>query len=410
MGNGSQRLAILSQDLSQPGNGVRSVVAFLRQVAIEAGYEVDLLSAATSSSDPASLRLTAPGSWWRGPLRVERRDEALPHDHFGARLGELEFERYRPRRELTRRLDEASVVQVVAGTPAWAKLTRDTRAPVALQLASLARVERASALAAQRGLRRLWTAAMTAATARAERQALARSDLVLVENRAMVARLGSTGAAGRIRLAPPGTDVHRFRPAGEPGPGYWLSVARYADPRKNVRLLFRAYSAAKAQRGDLPKLVLAGSSGPSTGDLEVAAELGIAADLELRGNIADAALPALYQGASLFLLSSNEEGWGLVMVEAMASGLPVVATQSDGAAEIVREGETGYLVPIGDSEALAARALALHEQPEVARRMGAAARRVAEEELSLEVCGRRFVEAWRDLARAGPRMLRGGRR
>lgn len=60
MGNGSQRLAILSQDLSQPGNGVRSVVAFLRQVAIEAGYEVDLLSAATSSSDPASLRLTAP--------------------------------------------------------------------------------------------------------------------------------------------------------------------------------------------------------------------------------------------------------------------------------------------------------------------------------------------------------------
>mgnify|MGYP002682752472 CR=1 FL=1 len=61
-------------------------------------------------------------------------------------------------------------------------------------------------------------------------------------------------------------------------------------------------------------------------------------------------------------------------------------------------------------QALAARALALHEQPEVARRMGAAARRVAEEELSLEVCGRRFVEAWRDLARAGPRMLRGGRR
>ncbi|MEO7793153.1 MAG: glycosyltransferase [Thermoanaerobaculia bacterium] len=403
MGDQGQRLAILSQDLSQPGNGVRSVVIFLHRVAIEAGFEVDLLSAATSSRDPASLRLLAPSTWLSGPQMVECEDPLLPaYRHSGASFTELEFRRYRPRRELTRRLDDCALVQVVAGTPAWANLARDARAPVALQLASTARVERASALAAQRGLRRLWSAAMTTATASLERRALARSSLVLVENRAMAARLASTGAAGRIRLAPPGTDTERFRPAEAAGPGYWLSVARFADPRKNVQLLFRGYAAAKALRGDLPKLVLAGSSDPSPRDLEVAAELGIAADLDLRGGVPEETLPALYRGASLFLLSSNEEGWGLVLVEAMASGLPVVATRSDGAAEIVREGETGHLVPIGDAEALAARSLALHAHPEVARRMGAAARRVAEEELSLVVCGRRFVEAWRDLARPGP--------
>jgi glycosyltransferase involved in cell wall biosynthesis len=171
-----------------------------------------------------------------------------------------------------------------------------------------------------------------------------------------------------------------------------------------VRLLFRAYAAAKSLRGGLPRLVLAGSSGPSADDMAVAQDLGIAQDLELRGPVSEEALPALYQGASLFLLPSDEEGWGLVLVEAMASGLPVVATRTAGAADVVREGETGHLVPIGDSEALAARAVDLHDRPELARRMGVEGRRVAEEQLSEDACGRRFVDAWQMLLEGrGPR-------
>jgi glycosyltransferase involved in cell wall biosynthesis len=396
-----KRLAILSQDLSQPGNGVRSVVAFLDRVASEAGYDVELLSAATSARDPASLRLAAPGSWLSGPRTVARRAPPLPHDHFGARFGELEFQRYRPSAGLTRRLNRCDLIQVVAGTPVWANLARDARAPVALQVASLARVERATALATARAPRRWWTAAMTALNAGGEQRALARSDLVLVENRAMASWLASGPAAGRVVRAPPGVDVRRFHPAAAPGAGYWLSVARFADPRKNLRLLLRAYAAAKAQRAGLPKLVLAGSSGPTARDLALAQELGIAGDLELRGEVREDALAELYRGAALFLLSSDEEGWGLVLAEAMASGLPVVATRSHGAAEIVREGATGHLVPIGDAFALATCALGLHDDPERAGRMGAEGRRVAEAALSLEACGRRFVEAWSALLAHG---------
>jgi glycosyltransferase involved in cell wall biosynthesis len=250
---------------------------------------------------------------------------------------------------------------------------------------------------------------MTALNAREEQRALGRADLVLVENRAMAARLESSPAAGRVVLAPPGIDVRRFQPAAGPREGYWLSVARFGDPRKNVRLLFRAYAAAKSLRGGLPRLVLAGSSGPSADDMAVAQDLGIAQDLELRGPVSEEALPALYQGASLFLLPSDEEGWGLVLVEAMASGLPVVATRTAGAADVVREGETGRLVPVGDSEALAARAVDLHDRPELARRMGVEARRVAEEQLSEDACGRRFVDAWRMLIEGrGPRGTAGG--
>ncbi len=402
------RLAILSQDLSQPGNGVRSVVGFLHRVASEAGFAVDLLSASTSSRDPASVLLHAPRSWLRGPRVIERPEPPLPHVHYGARLGELEFQRYRPRQELTRRLERSDLVQVVAGTPVWANLARHARVPVALQVASLSRLERESALATERGLRRIWTAAMTTVNSGGEVRALRRADLVQVENRILAARLEQGPAAGRIVLAPPGVDVERFRPASGSVDGYWLSVARFADPRKNAALLFRAYAAAKALRPGLPRLVLAGSSGPTDADLELARRLGIGADLELRGAIAEAELPALYQGAALFLLASNEEGWGLVLVEAMASGLPVVATRTHGAAEIVRDGETGFLVPTGDSAALAARAVELFDRPEVARRWGDAGRALAQRDYSHEACGRRFVDGWKSLLERGPRRFGAG--
>jgi glycosyltransferase involved in cell wall biosynthesis len=397
------RLALLTHDVSQTRAGVRSVVAFLHRVAVDAGFEVELLSAATTSRDEASVRILSPASWIRAPRLVTRADAELgSYVHSGASFAELEFRRYRPRRALTRLLDRCALIQVVAGIPAWGSLARDARAPVALQCASLVRLERASALGRQRGARRAFGAAMASLAAREEERALARADLVLVENRVIARRLESGPAAGRVALAPPGVDVRRFRPAAAaPRDGYWLSVARFADPRKNVRLLFRAYAVAKSRGVRLPRLVLAGSSGPSAADMAVAHDLGIGGDVDVRGAVSEDALPALYQGASLFLLPSDEEGWGLVLAEAMASGLPVVATRSDGAAEIVREEETGLLAPVGDHEALAARALEVLARPDAGRGMGAAGRRAAEERLSEEACGRRFVDAWRTLLATG---------
>jgi glycosyltransferase involved in cell wall biosynthesis len=81
-----------------------------------------------------------------------------------------------------------------------------------------------------------------------------------------------------------------------------------------------------------------------------------------------------YDRASIFCLPTRREAYGIVFLEALAHGLPVVATRVGALPELVSEGETGYLVDVGDVDALAARLKALLDDPERCRRFGFAAR------------------------------------
>jgi glycosyltransferase involved in cell wall biosynthesis len=84
------------------------------------------------------------------------------------------------------------------------------------------------------------------------------------------------------------------------------------------------------------------------------------------------------------VLSSKAEGFSNSILEYMAAARPVVVTDVGGAREVVIEGETGHLVPSGDDAAMAARLIGLMCEPEKARAMGAAGRRVVEEKFSCE--------------------------
>ena len=83
-----------------------------------------------------------------------------------------------------------------------------------------------------------------------------------------------------------------------------------------------------------------------------------------------------YDRASVFCLPTRREAYGIAFLEALAHGLPVVATRVGALPELVSEGETGYLVDVGDVDALASRLTALLDDPETCRRLGLAARRV----------------------------------
>lgn len=129
---------------------------------------------------------------------------------------------------------------------------------------------------------------------------------------------------------------------------------------------------------------------------EEARELGIADRVTFTGHRSDAR--ALLAGLDVFVLPSWIEGMPIVVLEAMAAGKPVVATRVGGTAELVVDGETGVLVQPRDPDALAAAIWELLDDPERARRLGAAGRRRVEERFSEEAMTRRILEVYDELA------------
>ena len=99
----------------------------------------------------------------------------------------------------------------------------------------------------------------------------------------------------------------------------------------------------------------------------------------------------------VFVLSSVTEGISLTLLEAMASGLPVVVTNVGGNPEVVVDGETGFLVPPKNPEKMAEAIITLLKNKELAKKMGVAGRKRVEEKFSLERMVREYEEIYRNL-------------
>jgi len=386
------------------GGGVSAVARFLVDVLDASGrYEPALISLALSSVDPTSVCLRRPRSWLRGIQVEERQAFGRGCRHVGAFISDVETQRYRPRRRLTEILNSFDLIQVVCGSPAWAYVAHAARPPVAVQMATLVRHERESALREDRGSLGVWRRAMTHLTGRYERS-LSHVRVFFVESRHMQqAMRGRLSDAQLLVFAPPGVDTELFNPVSGNGGSdpYVLSVGRFADPRKNVALLFRAYHRLRATMDHAPRLILAGRSPPSQAAWRLSERLGISRHVEFQRAVSEGELAALYRNASLFVLSSNEEGLGIVLLEAMASGIPVVSTDCGGSATAVVPGETGYLTPVGDPEALAGAIRRVLENEELCRSLGRAGRSRAETHFSREVAGNRFLAVYDRLVDGG---------
>jgi glycosyltransferase involved in cell wall biosynthesis len=145
----------------------------------------------------------------------------------------------------------------------------------------------------------------------------------------------------------------------------WIVSACRLSVQKDFATLLAAFKAVRANR--YVKLVLVGDGELRDEISRIADDMGVGDDLVLTGFQVNP-FPYIAR-ADVFLLSSFFEGFGNVIVEAMALGVPVVATDCpSGPAEIIREGEDGFLVPLGDWEAMAARCLLLLDDTE--RRAG----------------------------------------
>jgi glycosyltransferase involved in cell wall biosynthesis len=192
-----------------------------------------------------------------------------------------------------------------------------------------------------------------------------------------------------------GVDLARFAPARDPRrggrPRQVLGIGRLV-PQKDFALFIEAAALLRRTQVDVRFAIV--GDGPQRAALERhVGEAGLAGVISFLGERQD--IPDLMRDADVLWLSSQWEGLPNVVLEAAASGTPVVARDTGATREIVSHGVTGYLVSERDPAAFAAHTEALLTDPALLRKMGEAARHVAEEHFSLS----RMVTSTEDLYR-----------
>jgi glycosyltransferase involved in cell wall biosynthesis len=228
-----------------------------------------------------------------------------------------------------------------------------------------------------------WVRVLLGVQARWERRATERADRVLVPSRysAQVAQAEYGVPTERLAVVPEAIDLEAWdaelaRARRRPREGaVVLSVARMY-PRKRLPDLLRAAAGLRARiPGARVRIVGRGPDWEAVNRLH--AELGLGEGVALLGDVPRAQLVEEYANADCFCLPSVQEGFGIVFLEAMAAGLPVVACHAAAVPEVVLDGVTGVLTPPRDPGALAEALAAMLGDPARARAMGEAGRRRA---------------------------------
>ena len=196
--------------------------------------------------------------------------------------------------------------------------------------------------------------------------------------RIAVSRTAERSAAARVggafEIVPNGTDVGRFLRA-EPadlGPGEKLLFVGRLDERKGFRTAVAAFARLARERPDVQLIVV--GDGPER-DAVGTVPAAIRSRVRMLGAVPHADLPSIHAACDLYLGPSiGGESFGIVLVEAMAAGLPIVASDIAGYDEVVQDGVQGTLVPPGDPRAVAEAVAEILDDPVTAARMGAAGR------------------------------------
>lgn len=171
----------------------------------------------------------------------------------------------------------------------------------------------------------------------------------------------------QVRLVPEGIDLPRWRglAAREPraSDGATILCVARQYPRKHVADLLRALPRVR-ERHPRAHAVIAGDGPEHAPLLRLADELRLGEAAVFTGALPDEQLELLYRRADVFCLPSVQEGFGIVFLEAMACGLPVVATSAAAIPEVVPHGQAGLLFPPGDVAALAQALIDLLDEPD----------------------------------------------
>ncbi|MEX2425304.1 MAG: glycosyltransferase family 4 protein [Thermomicrobiaceae bacterium] len=204
------------------------------------------------------------------------------------------------------------------------------------------------------------------------------------------------------QIIPNGIDSQKFGPHVLPDPAVLsnkptvLFVGRYDEPRKGFRYLLAAMSRVQREMPDARLLVV--GPGDRQGLDRQIRRLGLH-NVQVIGEVSNEALPGLYAACDVFCApSTGRESFGIILLEAMALGKPVIASDIDGYRSVTRDGQEGLLVEPRNPDVLSSAILRVLREPELARKLGLAGRERARA-CSWPLIAQRVVECYESVLR-----------
>lgn len=224
------------------------------------------------------------------------------------------------------------------------------------------------------------------------RKVLKEADVVIAESTATANEALKIGCKlEKLALIPNGVDTERFNPNIDGGPirdllgikdRPMVFTLRKHVPKNGIEYLIKAASLVLKDKQNVVFVI--GSDGPLRWKYEkLVADLGITQNVIFTGFLHLKEVPYYYAASDIFVIPSIIEGFGIVTVEAMACGKPVIGTNVGGIPDIVKDGRNGYLVNSRDPESLAHKIEFLLENTDLTAKMGIEGRRTAEQNFDI---------------------------
>jgi glycosyltransferase involved in cell wall biosynthesis len=213
------------------------------------------------------------------------------------------------------------------------------------------------------------------------------ADRVMVLSAAAKRSLVEEGiSANKIFVNACGVDLSCFKPHPRSDDVFRVVFCGAITPRKGIHDLMRAFSELRMPKAEL--WVVGGSTDHA---YRHALERFAGPGVRFLGTFPQAGLASIYSQGSVFVLPSIADGFGMVVTQALACGLPAIVSANVGAADVVREGENGFVIPIRDVDALKERLERLYRDPALRYYMSQTAARDADKRLSWNAYGERLA-------------------
>jgi glycosyltransferase involved in cell wall biosynthesis len=207
----------------------------------------------------------------------------------------------------------------------------------------------------------------------------------------------------KVRIVPNGVDIEKFKPMDTKavrqkfGLGNETCVLFVGSliPRKGLPFLVEAAKKVAKNKADTKFLIV--GDGPLRNQLSDSIKsANLSGNFKFLGNLKDDELPAVYNCADVFVLPSIQEGQGIVLLEAQASGKPVVAFNIGGVNETVQNKETGLLVNRGNVDELADALLKLLTDKALREKMGSKGHRFVSENYTWDICAQKMLKIYNE--------------